>query len=92
LSLRSALARCLIREFAIRHHARSHPLARRVAAAINPAHALRALLVAGLFLSAFIADNALISRGVGTRCRSRHAFLSTVLAALILRALQIVFP
>ena len=64
----------------------------RIAALVLSAHMLRSLLVARLLLATLIADNALISRGVGTRCRSRHAFLSTVLAALILRALQIVFP
>ena len=64
----------------------------RIAALVLSADVLRSLLVARLLLATLIADNALISRGVGTRCRSRHAFLSTVLAALILRALQIVFP
>jgi hypothetical protein len=35
-------------------------LARRVTAPVDPAHALGALLVAGLLLSAFVTDDALV--------------------------------
>src|SRR5882757_3323754 len=58
-------------------------LARRVAAAIDPAHALRAFLVLRLFLPALVANDALVGFAGARRMRLWHAGLNTVLAALI---------
>jgi hypothetical protein len=63
-------------------------IARRIVAPIFPADVLSARLVRGLFLSPLVANDALLRRA--SVLRLRHARLTTMLAAHVLSAFQIV--
>jgi len=64
-------------------------ITRRVVAAIFPADVLSTRLVRRLFLSPFVANDALLRRAF--ILRPRHACLAAMLAAHVLPAFQIVF-
>jgi hypothetical protein len=84
-------ASLVIREILTKpRRARLHLLARRIAAAIDPADLLGARLVLRLFLSALIANNALVGFTGARRVGFWHTGLKAAPLALIAVAFRVV--